>query len=80
MPELNSINPTELSILANMVAIILSKDRTSDELNVLGNFIVALGGTLLLIAAQQQSIQSAEDKLKQIKDLKNQIKELEKNS
>jgi hypothetical protein len=80
MPELNSINPNDLSILANIIAIIIAKDRTSDEINVLGNLTVAVGGILLLIAAQQQSIQSSQDKLKQIKDLKNQIKELEKNT
>lgn len=67
----------QLSLMINCLAISTSKDKNSDELNVIGNFIVALGGLLLAIAAQRQSCENKQDKLKQIKDLKKQIKDLE---
>lgn len=78
MNVLDSIDPTELSVLSNVFAISIAKDRSSDEINVLGNFIVAVGGILLTIAAQQQSLESMQNKKTQIKDLKKQIKQLEK--
>lgn len=74
----NNITPNELSILANTIAIGLADDKSADEINVLGNFIVAIGGLLLAIAAQQQNLQAIQDKKKQIQDLKDQIKQLEK--
>jgi hypothetical protein len=78
MDFINSISPTELSILANVVALALAEDKTTDEINVLGNFIVGVGGLLLTIAAQQQSLQAIQDKQQQLQDLKKQIKQLEK--
>jgi hypothetical protein len=78
MNFINSITPNELSILANAIALGLAEDKNADELNVLGNFIVAVGGLLLTIAAQQQSLQAIQDKQQQIQDLKKQLKQLEK--
>jgi Sec-independent protein translocase protein TatA len=67
MSEFSSISPTELSILANVIAIILAEDRTSDDINVLGKFISSIGSLLSTIAAQQESLQAAQDRLKQNK-------------
>ena len=74
MNFINSITPNELSVLANAIALGLSDDKTADELNVLGNFIVAVGSLLLTIAAQQQSLQAIQDKQQQIQDSKKQIR------
>lgn len=77
---LNSIcctNPELSSVYANILALIISKDKTSDQLDVIGNFVVGLGGLILLISAQKSFCQSKEDKIKQIADLRKQIKELE---
>lgn len=67
----------QLSLFANLLAIAISKGKSADQLNVLGNFIVAVGGLLLTMAAQRVSCETKEDKIKQIRDLKKQIKDLE---
>lgn len=74
MSFINSITPNELSVLANAIALGLADDKSADELNVLGNFIVAVGSLLLTIAAQQQSLQAIQDKQQQIQDSKKQIR------
>lgn len=70
---LNSIGPSQLAILANVIAIALSKDRDADEINVLGNLIAAIGCIMLTIAAQKQTLKSIQDKqnLKSIQDKQN---------
>jgi hypothetical protein len=70
MNFINSITPNELSVLTNAIALGLADDKNADELNVLGNFIVAVGSLLLTIAAQQQSLQAIQDKQQQIQDFK----------
>lgn len=67
----------QLSFLANLLAIAISKGKSVDQLNVIGNFIVGVGGLILIIAAQIQACESKQDKIKQIKDLKRQLEELE---
>lgn len=66
-----------LSILSNLFAIAISKGKNADQLNVIGNFIVGVGGLILTIAAQIQACESKQDKIKQINDMKKQLKELE---
>lgn len=73
----NCNNPEQITTWANAISLLLSKGRTVDELNVLGNFIVAVGGLMLTLAALKQTCDSKEEKIKQIADLKKQIKQLE---
>ncbi|EJO5349014.1 hypothetical protein NRP93_003166 [Clostridium botulinum] len=58
MKDLNSISPEELSLLANLIAIELSKGRSVNELNVLGNLVSAIGSIISTIAAQEQNLQN----------------------
>ena len=74
MSVIESSSPEELSILASAVAISLARDRTKDEINVLGNFTAAVGAILLTIAAQKESIDNLQDKKQQLKDLKKELK------
>ena len=67
----------QLSLFANLLAIAISKGKSTDQLNVIGNFIVGVGCLILTMAAQIQACESKQDKLKQIQDLKKQIKALE---
>ncbi|MBP2033446.1 hypothetical protein J2Z42_002149 [Clostridium algifaecis] len=76
MSYLNSADPDELAVISTFVAIVLSKNKTSDQINVLGNLIVSIGGIMLTIAAQKQHLESIQDKETQIHDLKKQIKDL----
>ena len=76
--EISCVNSAEqLSLFANLLAIAISKGKSSDQLNVIGNFIVGVGGLILTMAAQIQSCESKQDKLKQLQDLKKQVKALE---
>lgn len=76
--ELTCIKSSEqLAVFANLLSLSISKGKNSDQLNVIGNFIVAVGGLILAIAAERSSCEAKQDKLKQIRDLKKQIKNLE---
>lgn len=58
---IDNISPEELLILANTFALSLSEGRSADEINVLGNFIVAVGSMMLTFAAQLQNISSQQE-------------------
>ncbi len=64
MSQMNSISPKQLSVISNAIALAISDDKNADELNVLGNVIVAVGSLLLTMAAQQQSIESMQNNSK----------------
>lgn len=51
---LDNLSPEDLLILTNAISVSLSEDKTADELNVLGNFIVGIGCLMLTLASQQQ--------------------------
>jgi hypothetical protein len=76
--ELGCIKSAEqLSVFANLLAIAISKDKNSDQLNVIGNFVTAVGALILAMAAERSSCEEKLDKLQQIRDLKRQIQDLE---
>lgn len=58
MKDLNCISPEELALLANLIALQLSKGKNINELNVLGNLVAAVGTILLTIAAQKQNLEN----------------------
>lgn len=58
MSDINSLSPNELSIAATAIAIAIAEGRTADEVNVLGNFIIAVGSILTTIAAQEASLEN----------------------
>lgn len=76
MSCLNSISPTQLAVISTFIALVISKDKSTDEINVLGNLIASIGATVLSIAAQKQALQSVQDKKDQIHDLKKQLNNL----
>ena len=55
---LDDLSPEDLLVLTNVIAISLSKNKSSDQTNALGNFIVGIGCLMLTLAAQQQYIAS----------------------
>ena len=67
----------QLAFWSNLLAVTISKGKSADQLNVIGNFIVAIGSLLLTMAAQKSSCETKLDTLAQIKDLKKKIKDLE---
>lgn len=58
MYNLNCLSPDDFIILSAAISVELSKGKTADELNVLGNLIVAVGSLLLTSAAQKQNLDS----------------------
>lgn len=64
MPLFNDICPNEIAVLSTVVAIALSTDKSADDNNILGNFLVAVGSIILTIAAQQQNIASMQNNKK----------------
>ena len=67
----------QLSVMSNILAILISKGKDVDQLNLIGNFMVSVGGLILTMAAQIQSCESKQSKMQQIKELKKQIQDLE---
>jgi hypothetical protein len=65
MTFIDSFSPEDLLILTNAIAISLSKNKTADEINVLGNFIVGIGCLMLTIASQQQYLAVLQEQYKQ---------------
>jgi hypothetical protein len=80
MSEFKNIGANELGLLAALIGIALACDKTPDEQNILGNFIVGIGCIILVIASQAQYLASLEDKKNGIdtEELKRQILELQK--
>ncbi|QEY34360.1 hypothetical protein FL966_04415 [Caproiciproducens galactitolivorans] len=76
MENLTSLEPCELVILATVLAFLLSDNLDAGELNVLGNFIVAVGGLLLSWAAQLDQQEKSSEKANgcDLDELKNQIR------
>ena len=53
----DNLTSEELAILSNIIALDLCKDKTVNEINVLGNVIETIGCIMLTIAAQKQQLE-----------------------
>lgn len=58
---LDNLSPEDLLALTNAITISLSKDKTADKLNVLGNFFVGIGCLMLTVASQQRYISAQQE-------------------
>lgn len=88
MSLFESINSDELATTATLIAVASSKVLNVEELNVLGNFIIAVGSIMTSIASQEQALkvqkdttksetqEKGDDVQKQIKDIQEQIQYL----
>lgn len=54
----DNLTSEELVVLINIIALDLCKDRTINEINVLGNVFEAIGSVMLTVAAQRQQLES----------------------
>lgn len=83
MSSFNDINPDELVLLATLIGIAIADDKGIEEQTTVGNFIIAIGATILAIASQKEFLALAEMKAdeekskKEIEEIKQQIKELQ---
>lgn len=82
MSHLKTFSTEELIALANLMAFAFAEEFDTDDLNVLGNWVTAVGAMMLTIAAQQQLLdtksQEQPDVQQQIKELQEQLKTLQK--
>lgn len=80
MPSYQEIPSDDLAVLATVIAIWFSKVLTLEELNFLGNFVVATGGIMLSIAAQEETLKTKNVSSKEptMQDLQGQIDKLNK--
>lgn len=78
MSSSSDINPDILVLLGSLLSVIVSQNLSTDEINVLGNFLAQIGASLLTKAAQQQSLQSKEELKKQIVDMEKQLENLKR--
>lgn len=82
MSHLKTFSTEELIALANLMAFSFAEEFDTDDLNVLGNWVTAVGAIMLTIAAQQQLLdtksQEQPDVHQQIKELQEQLKALQK--
>lgn len=62
MVNLNNLTPEDLLVLTNALALSLSKDRSIDEINSIGNVLSATGSLMMVIAAQQQLLNDLKSK------------------
>lgn len=77
MVGLSSISAIELAVIALVIGWFSSKLLNADELNVVGNLVVAIGSIMLTIAAQEQFLKSQEQNTdKTIEALQNEVKKL----
>ena len=53
---LQSLDPTEYTIISILIAILVSSNLSINEKNSIGNFLIEIGQTLLTIAAQENLI------------------------
>lgn len=83
MAAFESKSPEELVILSVLLTFLISEDTDSSDLNILGNWVVALGGLILTWAAQKQYLETAQETSQQkdantsIEDIKQQIQDLQ---
>lgn len=79
----------ELTLLASLVALALSKRLDVDQINILGNFLAAVGTLMATIAAQEavfiaqqeeaENENQANDVLRQIKELQEKVQQILEN-
>jgi len=75
----NSIPPDRFALLAAIMGVLLALALTSEEKAALGNFIVSIGQTLLTAQAQEQNLQSINERenlRKEIEELSSRMEEI----
>jgi len=79
---IDKIEAAQLAILSALIGIELSEDKTLNEINVIGNFLIDIGSIMVTIAAQRQNQQDAEEEKPNVQDqiqqLQQQLEELKK--
>lgn len=73
MNGLSSISPAGLTLLAVLIGFILIASLDNDESNVLGNWLIGIGGLLIIASSQGDYISSLDKEKSRHNMLKKQI-------
>ena len=66
MNSLSLISPIELTLLAVLIGFIAIASLDSHELNVIGNWLIGVGGLMIIASSQQDYLESLkENKLRE---------------
>lgn len=78
---LSAFPPKQFALLSTLIGLLIIDGLDADDQNSIGNFIVGIGQTILVSAAQQQLLESNKQKNNSIRNqinmLKKQINSLE---
>lgn len=61
MKNIEEYTPSELAVLSTVLGILIAAKLNTNEQNIIGNFLVGVGQTILTIAAQFQNLESQEE-------------------
>ncbi|MBZ9687282.1 hypothetical protein G9F72_013190 [Clostridium estertheticum] len=61
MKKLEEFTPNELATLATIIGIIIASKYNINQQNVIGNFLTGVAQNILIIAAQNQNLQTQEE-------------------
>jgi hypothetical protein len=78
MKGLESISPIGLTLLSIVIALIIIANFDSDELNVIGNTLIGIGGIMIITATQSDFINGISDKCFEEELLKAKLANLQK--
>jgi len=78
MNLLKSITPSEFTILAIVVGLIAIALLDSDELDTIGNWLIGVGGLMVIAASQAEYLNSIDEKKSKSDNLITQIELLRK--
>lgn len=68
MEDFNSFDPEDISLLISIVATALSKNKSIEELAVIGNFMISVGEIIITISAEKANLRAKEMKRKEMKN------------
>ena len=61
MKRIEEYTPCELATLATVIGVLIAAKLNANEQNVIGNFLTGVAQTVLIIASQNQNLQTQEE-------------------
>lgn len=70
MQEFDSFDPEDISLLISIIATAISKNKSIEELTVIGNFMISIGEIVITISAEKANLKAKKTK-KEMENLNN---------
>ncbi|AGK97251.1 hypothetical protein [Clostridium pasteurianum] len=62
MEDFNSFDPEDISLLISIIATALSKNKSIEELTVIGNFMISVGEIIITISSEKANLLAKQTK------------------